>query len=61
MHEINFLETSKERVVDIVKVEYKDDHVTAILVTEQFGRRTRKPFIFTVDEWERIRKRGYVE
>lgn len=60
MKEIDFVERSKEKIIKVLKVDIKGEHVDATLITEQYGRRTWKPFKFSIDEWERVKERGYV-
>jgi len=61
MHEINFLELSKVKIIEIVNVEIDNDIVVATLITSHFNRVTEKPFMFDKSEWEKVKKRGYVE
>lgn len=60
MNQTDFIEMAKERIIEVINIDEKDGYVLATLVTDQFGRRTRKPFKFKQDEWEKVRKRGYV-
>ena len=61
MHNINFLELAKVKIVKVVKVECDGRCIIADLVTTHFGRRTQKRYKFGVDEWETIKERGWIE
>ena len=61
MYNINFLELLKVKIVKIVGIERDGRCIVADLVTEQFGRRTQKRYKFSIDEWETIKERGWVE
>jgi len=61
MHNINFLTEARLKIVKVVGIEHDGRHIIADLVTTHFGRRTQKRFKFEKDEWEQVRKRGYVE
>jgi len=49
------------KIVRIIDIERDGRLITADLVTTQFSRVTQKRFKFDVDEWERIKKRGWIE
>ena len=61
MHNNSFLEDAKVKIVRIIDVERDGRLITADLVTTQFNRVTQKRYEFSVDEWERIKERGWVE
>ena len=61
MHNINFLQESRVKILKIIGIERDGRCIVADLVTEQLGRRTQKRYKFDINEWEQVRKRGYVE
>ena len=61
MHNINFLELTKVKIVKIVGIERDGRCIIADLVTSHFGRRTQRRFFFEESEWETIKERGWVE
>ena len=61
MHNINFLELAKVKIVKVVGVERDGQCIIADLVTSHFGRRTQKRYKFDTDEWETIKERGWIE
>jgi len=50
-----------EAVAKIIKVHSVDGRIKAIITTTHFGRVTRKPYEFSLDEWAEIIERGWIE
>lgn len=61
MHNINFLQEARMKIVKVVGIERDGRRIIADLVTSHFGRRTQRRFVFEESEWERIKERGWVE
>ena len=61
MHSNDFLEESKVKIIKIIGEESDGRHIIADLVTSQFSRVTQKRHEFSVEQWERVKERGYVE
>lgn len=51
MHEINFIELSKNKILEINDVIMQDAHVIAVLTTSQFNRVTTKPYKLAYDNY----------
>ena len=61
MHNINFLQESRVKIVKVVGIERDGRCIVADLVTTHFGRVTQRRFVFEESEWEQVRERGYIE
>ena len=61
MHNINFLQDSRVKILKIIDIERDGQCIVADLVTEHFGRRTQKRYKFELNEWETVKERGWIE
>ena len=61
MHENDFLEKSKVKIVAIHSVLPLDRKVKAVITTSHFGRLTTKPYEIKKTEWNNLILRGYIE
>ena len=61
MHNNDFLEQSKLKIVAIHDVLPLDRKVKAVITTSHFGRQTTKSYEISKFEWENIILRGYIE
>jgi len=49
------------RILHVHSVDVVDGRIKAIITTTHFGRVTRKPYEFSLDEWATIIERGWIE
>lgn len=61
MHENDFLEKSKVKIVAIHSVLPLERKVKAVITTSHFGRLTTKPYEISKMEWSDIILRGWIE
>ncbi len=61
MHENDFLEQSKVKIVAIHSVLPQERKIKAVITTSHFGRLTTKPYEISKMEWEKMILRGYIE
>ena len=61
MHENDFLEQSKLKIVAIHDVLPLDRKVRAIITTSHFGRLTKKTYEIDNTKWRKMILRGYIE
>ena len=60
MHNNNFTELSRHKILTIESVVFKDNVVKAILTTSHFNRVTTKPFWFSYKDYLKTIEKMYI-
>ena len=60
MHNNNFNELSKHKIVEINSVVFQDNVIKAVFTTKQFNRITMKPYWLTRSDYEKVIERMYI-
>jgi len=60
MHNLNFKELAKHKILNVEFVDFQADVVKASLDTVFMGRRTTKIWTFSYEDFRKIMNRGYI-